>query len=206
MIIATVTLLALATPFCTFAQPDVSERDGTTQRVVKTVLGWELATVGGNKLGVWQWVDASGQYASLFSFCDSASVLILCTTTQRAHPTNPFSTVTSPVPFSTWHAFLPITTCLAMFAVVLNLVMIWHLVCRAIENTDVFDDILIPALCTTVCSGSIGLVQGILLALGSVAGGGLSVTTYDMEGAREAWGQVNKEGRAEVEAGTALIV
>ncbi|KAJ9096644.1 hypothetical protein QFC20_006360 [Naganishia adeliensis] len=54
------TLLALAAPFCTFAQPDVSDKDGVMRQVVKIVMGWELATVGGNKIGTWQWVDTKG--------------------------------------------------------------------------------------------------------------------------------------------------
>lgn len=60
MIVAMMTLLALAAPFCTFAQPDVSDKDGVMRQVVKIVMGWELATVGGNKIGAWQWVDTKG--------------------------------------------------------------------------------------------------------------------------------------------------
>ena len=61
MIVASVALLALAAPFCTFARPDVNDKDGVMRQVVKVVMGWDLATVGGNKIGAWQWVDTNGK-------------------------------------------------------------------------------------------------------------------------------------------------
>jgi hypothetical protein len=93
-----------------------------------------------------------------------------------------------------------------MFAVILNLVMIGYLVLRGIENTDDVEDILIPAMCTTVCSFPVGLVQAILLVFGSMPGGGLLVSTFDWSGVEDAWEQAQKDGGAEVELGAALLV
>lgn len=93
-----------------------------------------------------------------------------------------------------------------MFAVILNLVMIGYLIHRGIENTDDSEDILIPALCTTACSLSVGMFQAILLVFGSMAGGGLLVSSYDWNGVSEAWDQAKKDGGTEVELGAALLV
>lgn len=93
-----------------------------------------------------------------------------------------------------------------MFAVILNIIMIGYLVHRGIENTDDFEDILVPALCTTACSLSVGLFQAILLVFGSMAGGGLLVSNYNWSGVEDAWDQAKKDGGAEVELGAALLV
>lgn len=54
MIMAALTFAALASPFFVSAQPDAFEKESAA-------IGWELATVDGNKIGVWRWIDAGGK-------------------------------------------------------------------------------------------------------------------------------------------------
>lgn len=49
---AALTLAALAAPFFVSVQPASSGEN--------PMIGWELATVDGNRIGAWQWIDATG--------------------------------------------------------------------------------------------------------------------------------------------------
>lgn len=51
-IMAALTLAALAAPFFVSVQ--------RASPVENPMIGWELATVDGNRIGAWRWIDATG--------------------------------------------------------------------------------------------------------------------------------------------------
>ncbi|KAJ9097187.1 hypothetical protein QFC21_004856 [Naganishia friedmannii] len=179
MVVAAATLLALSFQSLSFHGGDGKDGKSWYDIDLRKGTGVDLTTVGGLTIRSWGWVDARGE----------------------VHRQLPF--ILFPYQGSFFYAALRFSTCIAFAIALMMMIAIIFMMCRAVQNTDQVEDLIIPAQCTALCAACLAGAQFVFLLGGSM---GLRPTLH-MESLGEITDQVlNAKQQDTIKFGAGLIV